>query len=154
MRIRGYREGDVDAMTRLDDLCFDEFFRFDRPTMKEFAEARGAIVLLAEDDAAEDLAGFVILHLEGQKASRRGYLVTIDVAPAAHGRGIGTELLRHAEDAAHAAGALRVDLHVAVGNAAAIRFYEGMKYQRAGRARKFYSRAGLDALVYTKTLLR
>ena len=61
--LRDYRTTDLDVISRLDELCFAEEFRFDRESMREFAEERGAITLIAED-AAKELAGFVITHVE------------------------------------------------------------------------------------------
>jgi ribosomal protein S18 acetylase RimI-like enzyme len=141
-------------MVRLDVLCFAEPFRFDVAMMRDFAEADDSIVVLVEDNTGADLIGFVILHLEKAATVLLGYIVTIDVAESCRRLGIGAALLRRAEKAAQAAGASHVDLHVAVDNAGAIRFYEGQHYKRVGLEKCFYRQAGLDALVYTKLLPR
>lgn len=151
--MRGYRVGDVEPMVRLDAVCFREVFRFDRRSMRQFAEARGAIVIVAEDslkDAA--MAGFVIVHLEGAARERYGYVVTLDVAPELRGSGIGGALLGEAERQVHAAGVSRMGLHVAVDNDTAIRFYEGLGYACVGVAKRFYHEAGVDGLIYLKEL--
>ena len=46
--LRDYRETDLEAIYRLDEDCFAAAFRFDRKSMREFAEARNAICLIAE----------------------------------------------------------------------------------------------------------
>ena len=150
-RLRGYRAGDVDAMVRLDEVCFSAAFRFDRRSMRRFAEARGAMVVVAEtlDDR---MGGFVIVQLEGAGAERYGYVVTIDVAPELRRVGLGGVLLGEAEQKVKAAGAGRMGLHVAVDNEAAIRFYERLGYACVGVAKRFYSEAGVDGLVYLKEL--
>jgi ribosomal protein S18 acetylase RimI-like enzyme len=148
--LRGYRAGDVDPMVRLDEVCFREAFRFDRITMRRFAGARGAVVVIAEDDV--QMAGFVIVHLEGAAAERYGYVVTIDVAPELRGVGLGKVLLREAERQVHAADVGRMGLHVAVDNDPAIRFYERLGYACVGVAKRFYREAGLDGLIYLKEL--
>jgi len=61
-------------MFRLDEVCFEEPFRFTHSAMQRFAESRKARAVIAESDAA--LAGFAILHVEGTV----GYIVTLDVA--------------------------------------------------------------------------
>lgn len=152
MRFRGYRRGDVEAMVSLDLLCFAEPFRFDSIMMLDFAEADDSIVVLVENNRRTELIGFIILHMEGSATTSSGYVVTIDVAKASRRLGVGAALLCRAEKAAHAAGASRVDLHVAVDNASAIRFYEGQHYERIGLAPHFYRQAGLDALVFSKSI--
>lgn len=149
MHFRSYRAGDIEAMVGLDILCFAESFRFDHVMMREFAEAANSVVFIAESKEAR-LCGFIILHMEGLAAARFGYVVTIDVAQRSRFAGVGAALLHRAENAAFAAGASRVDLHVAVNNASAIRFYEGQHYERIGFAEQFYVQAGLDGFVYSK----
>jgi GNAT superfamily N-acetyltransferase len=121
MDLRAYRSGDVEAMFRLDEVCFPEPYRFDRITMREFAEARSAIVAIVEDKAKREMAGFLILHIEKARLERRevepcGYIVTIDVAPALRRTGIATEMMSYVERKARAAGVNSVALHVAIDN--------------------------------------
>jgi [ribosomal protein S18]-alanine N-acetyltransferase len=152
--LREYRSGDLERMVRLDEVCFSDAFQFDRRTMRQFAEARGAIVVIAEDAlvSAGLMAGFIIVHLEGSARERYGYIVSIDVVPELRRAGLGGVLLGEAERQVRAAGVRRVGLHVAVDNAGAIRFYEGLGYARVGVAKGFYPEAGLDALIYLKEL--
>jgi [ribosomal protein S18]-alanine N-acetyltransferase len=143
-------------MVRLDEVCFSSAFRFDRRTMRQFAQMPGAVVLIAEDclhdRGASPMAGFIIVHLEGAGRERYGYVVTIDVAPEFRRAGVGKQLLEQAEQQVRAAGVSRVGLHVAVDNAGAIRFYERQGYACVGVARRFYREAGLDGLIYLKDL--
>ena len=61
--LRDYRPDDLEAIFRLDEACFAEEFRFDRESMREFAEARDAITVVAERVCGE-IVGFVIVHVE------------------------------------------------------------------------------------------
>jgi [ribosomal protein S18]-alanine N-acetyltransferase len=147
-------------MVRLDAVCFREAFRFDRRSMRRFAEARGALVVVAEDTLVPDdtgkdrtIAGFVIVQLEGATDQRYGYVVTLDVAPELRGMGLGGQLLTRAEQQVRAAGVRRMGLHVAVDNDAAIRFYERLGYACVGVAKRFYREAELDGLIYIKELV-
>jgi [ribosomal protein S18]-alanine N-acetyltransferase len=149
--LRDYRASDLEAMFRLDVACFAPEFRFDRASMRAFAEERGALALVAETVAGE-LAGFVIVHVERGAAGRRGYLVTLDVAEEWRRKGLAGRLMREAEARTVAAGARWMELHVFTGNEAAIRFYERLGYERVGMRRRFYGADGLDALVYRKEL--
>jgi ribosomal-protein-alanine N-acetyltransferase len=138
-------------MFRLDVACFAPEFRFDRASMRAFAEERGALALVAETVAGE-LVGFVIVHVERGAMGPRGYLVTLDVAEQWRRKGIAERLMREAEARTIAAGARWMELHVFTGNEAAIRFYERLGYERVAMRRRFYGADGLDALVYRKEL--
>jgi len=147
-------------MVRLDEACFSATFRFDRSSMRRFAQAQGAVVVVAEralgalqDGSAWAMSGFVIVHVEGSGAERYGYVVTIDVAPELRRAGLGEQLLRRAEEQVGAAGVGRMGLHVAVDNDAAIRFYESLGYVCVGVAKRFYSTARTDASIYLKELV-
>ena len=144
--LREYDASDLDAMCTLDDVCFAPPFRFSRRAMRAFAEARAASVVVAE--AAGKLAGFCIAHIEEQT----GYVVTLDVAPEWQRKGVARRLMEEVEARVRAGGGRGMELHVFTGNAAAIRFYEGMGYGRVGIVEHFYGR-GLDALVYGKSFV-
>ncbi len=149
--IRNYRATDLDAMFRLDGTCFTEEFRFDRESMREFAEERNAVVHVAEKVGGE-IVGFVIAHVERVAFEWRAYVVTLDVAPDHRQRGLAMRLMREAEACALAAGVRWMQLHVFTGNRAAIRFYERIGYERIRVSLGYYGAAGLDAIVYGKEL--
>jgi ribosomal-protein-alanine N-acetyltransferase len=141
--LREYRPGDWEAMYALDVTCFAPEFRFSRRVMRGFAEAPGAITVLAE--SAGELVGFCVVQMEGQV----GYVVTLDVAESWRRRGLARRMMEDVERKVRAAGGTGMALHVFTGNAGAMQFYEGMGYGRAGRVEGFYGR-GLDALLYRK----
>ena len=149
--LRDYRAADLEAMFRLDEACFAEEFRFNRESMREFAEEQNAIVRVAEKVGGE-MVGFVIVHLERVVTGRLAYVVTLDVAAACRQQGLGRRLMREAEACAAAVGGRWMQLHVFTGNAGAIRFYERLGYERIRVQRRFYGEAGLDAFVYGKEL--
>jgi ribosomal-protein-alanine N-acetyltransferase len=148
---RDYRASDLEAMFQLDEACFEEAFRFDRESIRDFAEERNAVVRIAENSCGE-IAGFVIVHVERVKARWRAYVVTLDVAPGYRQRGLATWLMNDVEASLMAAGVQRMMLHVFTGNANAIRFYERMGYERIRTQHEFYGEDGLDAFVYGKEL--
>jgi len=145
-QFRGYQDGDLEAMFRLDEVCFAEPFRFSHRTMRRFAEAKRARVVLAE--VAGELAGFCIVHVERGGV---GYVVTLDVAPLWRRHGLARMLMERGEAAAGEAGCGVMVLHVFPGNEGAVRFYERVGYELVGRDRGFYG-DGVDALVYRKRL--
>ncbi len=149
--LRDYRDTDLEAIYSLDEDCFVVAFRFDRESMREFAEARNAICLIAERGGG-GLAGFVIVHLDAMAAGLRGYVVTLDVAEGVRREGVASKLMVEAERRARVVGALQMELHVFTGNEGAIRLYERMGYSRLAVRRRFYRTSGLDAFLYHKEL--
>ena len=150
VELRQYRAGDLQTIVQLDELCFSEEFRFDRQSMREFAEARDAITLIAEDEGG-GLAGFAIVHLQEVATKSYGYVVTLDVSPENRRCGVGDRLMNEMEARARVAGAAWMGLHVFAKNDGAIRFYERRGYRRVGVKIDFYGR-NLDAWVYRKDL--
>jgi ribosomal-protein-alanine N-acetyltransferase len=150
VELRRFRVDDLEAIFRLDELCFSEQFRFDRESMLKFAEARGAITLIAENVSGV-LSGFAITHVEKMATGKRAYVVTLDVAFGDRRTGVAGRLMEETERLAALAGAVWIELHVFVENEGAIRFYEGRGYRRLGTRAGFYGR-GFDAWVYRKDL--
>jgi ribosomal-protein-alanine N-acetyltransferase len=148
---RDYRATDLEAMFQLDEACFEEEFRFDRESMREFAEEQNAIVRVGQRISGE-IVGFVIVHVERVATEWRAYVVTLDVTPECRQMGLARRLMREVEASAMAAGVQWMQLHVFTGNTGAIRFYERMGYKRIRTQKDFYGEAGLDAFVYGKEL--
>jgi len=149
--LRDYRATDLEAMFQLDEACFAEEFRFDRESMREFAEERNAVVRVAQKGCGE-IVGFVIVHVEHSASGWRAYVVTLDVAAECRQNGLARRLMREVEACATVTGVRWIQLHVFTGNAGAIRFYERLGYKRISLRLSFYGEAGLDAYVYGKEL--
>jgi ribosomal-protein-alanine N-acetyltransferase len=149
-RFRQYRDDDLEAIFRLDEVCFAKEFRFDCRSMSAFAGDPDAVTLIAED--GDEVIGFVIAHVKRVASEYRAYVVTLDIAPAWRRKGIARELMGEAEARALSRGARWIQLHVFTGNTAAIRFYERLGYERIRVVRGYYGAAGLDAIVYGKDL--
>jgi ribosomal-protein-alanine N-acetyltransferase len=140
-------------MRELDEECFEAPFRFSRSAMRAFAEAPGAVALLAEtagdgtegDGAAARLVGFCVVQVEEQT----GYVVTLDVAASWRRRGVARLMMEEIEARVSALSGRGMELHTFIGNDEAIRFYERMGYGRVGTVPGFYGR-GVDALLYRK----
>ena len=133
-------------MFRLDEVCFEEPFRFSLAVMRRFAEARRARVVVAESDGV--LVGFCVVHVE---AAKIGYVVTLDVAPEWRRKGLAGVLMGAVEDQVRAAGCEVMVLHVFTGNEAAIRFYESCGYRRITVCADFYG-SGLNGMLYLKRI--
>jgi ribosomal-protein-alanine N-acetyltransferase len=152
MRLRAGVASDIEAMYRLDVLCFEPPFRFSRGAMRRFAQASGAFTLVAEVDSS-GIAGFAIVQVSGAGEVGEGYIVTLDVAPEMRRQGIAGLLLGAAERKAAELGALKMTLHVWTENAPAVRFYERSGYERTVLHPDFYA-PGRSAYGYSKALAR
>ena len=149
MNLRPYNATDLEALVALDEQCFEPLFRFSHASMRSFAEARNACVVLAEVDAA--LVGFCILHVELSRRRTVGYLVTLDVAAAHSRNGIATSLLRAVEALAIADGCTSIQLHVHAGNTAARAFYQRLGFVTVDEVPDFYA-PSIDAVAMRRVL--
>ena len=150
MRLREYTESDLETIFALDEVCFEPPFRFSARAMKQFAEARNALTVVAENETGE-IAGFCIAHVERAGKGLRAYVVTLDVAPHYRRHGLAGQMLERIEQQAIEAGCDSIELHVSADNEGAIAFYECEGYERSQLVKSFYG-FGRHAFVYQKTL--
>ena len=151
MRLREYSSRDLGTIFALDEVCFEVPFRFSARVMQQFAEARNALTVVAEDETRGEIAGFCIAHVERAGKGLRAYVVTLDVAPQYRRHGLARQMMQHIERQATEAGCASVELHVSVENAGAIAFYEAKGYERSHIVKSFYG-LGRHAYVYRKAL--
>jgi ribosomal-protein-alanine N-acetyltransferase len=109
------------------------------------------LVAEAEDGQVPDngILGFIV----AETRRKTGHIMTIDVVAEARRAGVGSGLLRAAEDQLLRSGAVGVALETPVDNAAAIRFYKQKGYFVEKTVAGYYSNQ-MDALVMTKELAR
>ncbi len=84
-------------------------------------------------------------------AAGEAEILTLAVAPAARGQGLGAMLLGGAMQGAVLRGAGEMFLEVAAGNAAALALYRSAGFAEVGRRRRYYA-DGSDALVLRRVL--
>jgi ribosomal protein S18 acetylase RimI-like enzyme len=105
-------------------------------TVAALLEREAAIALVAHDrEDGGERRGFAIVHVRPLGRSfgpwrdpATAALEAIAVRPDVHGRGVGSLLLREAEEAAHAAGAVGMTLTTAQTNAPARRLFAAHRY--------------------------
>ena len=103
---------------------------------------------------------YVVVHREGELAAYAGLdhggqvadLMTITVAPAHRGTGLGSGLLDELEARAAAAGAEALMLEVRADNAPARALYDRRGYDVLSVRRGYYQPGNVDALVMRKML--
>src|SRR3989304_6185828 len=103
--IREYRPSDFPDLCALDQLCFAEGIAYTPEEIALGLTQPGAFALVAE--AQNQVVAFVLAY---QKKPRLGHIVTIDVHPDFHRRGIGNQLMALAEHRLKQRGATRVVL--------------------------------------------
>jgi len=146
---RRYAPQDFDQLYALEELCFEPPERFSRRYMRNLVSRANVATWIAEEDGR--LTGFAIVEWREGKHGVTAYIQTIEVAPEARGRGVGSELLSRIEGSARGAGAYLIWLHVEATNAGAIRLYEAHGYACEGRKENYYPQ-GRAALIYGKRL--
>jgi [ribosomal protein S18]-alanine N-acetyltransferase len=168
--IRDFQPPDFDALWRIDQTCFPAGISYSRTELKVYMQRRGSFTLVAVGVAGEAggpdlgtggksssksvfpdaaIAGFLVAEAGSRS---RGHVITIDVIAAARRFGVGSLLLRAAEDRLHTAGSTLVELETAVDNLSALSFYKRHGYSVMKTFPRYYSN-GVDALVLEKNLI-
>ena len=152
--VRDYRPEDFESLWRLDQECFPPEISYSRMELKVYMRRRGSFTLVAADgsDNAEHndnnkIVGFIVAH-----TGSTGHIITIDVVAADRRSGVGSQLLRAAEDRLRAMGSSAVGLETAVDNVSALSFYKRHGYSVVKTWPRYYSN-GVDALVLVKNLI-
>ncbi len=104
---------------------------------------------MVEEDGAP--LGFIGAY--HHRTHRLGHIYTVNVHPAARGRGLGRILMASCESSLRSLGMTRVALEVNVENEDAIRLYERTGYTRIELLKDYYSTYRInDAWLYAKPL--
>ena len=168
--IRDFQPSDFDTLWRIDQQCFPPGISYSRTELKLYIRRRGSFTLLAVDATPSEtadpdsgktktdsppitsanipVAGFIV----GEADHANGHIITIDVIAAARRSGVGSLLLRAAEDRLRAAHCRSIELETAVDNVSALSFYKRHGYSVIKTFPRYYSN-GVDALVLQKDLV-
>jgi [ribosomal protein S18]-alanine N-acetyltransferase len=144
--IRDFTPEDFETLWRVDQECFPPGISYSREELKVYIRRRGAFTLVAENSADTSIVGFIVAH-DGST----GHIITIDVVASVRRLGVGSLLLRAAEDRLRKAGSRAVGLETAVDNISALSFYKRHGYSVVRTWPRYYS-TGVDALVLKKEL--
>jgi [ribosomal protein S18]-alanine N-acetyltransferase len=144
--LREYSPRDLERLCVLDRRCFPAKIAYPPQTMREAIEESGAFSIIAEDESG----GIVAFVVAGRTSPRVGHIATIDVAPEARRRGLGTLLMQAAETRLTDLGVRKIRLETATSNLAR-RLFEKLGYKRAGKIERYYQ-DGSDAWVMEKTV--
>jgi ribosomal-protein-alanine N-acetyltransferase len=144
--IRDFMPEDFETLWQIDQQCFPPGISYSRQELKAYMRRRDSFTLVAagRDDAT--VGGFIVAY-----GGPIAHIITIDVVAGARRSGVGSLLLRAAEDRLRAAGSKAVGLETAVDNVAALSFYKRHGYSVVRTWPRYYSN-GVDALVMKKEL--
>jgi ribosomal protein S18 acetylase RimI-like enzyme len=119
LRVRAARDGDLDALWRIEQDAFEPHRRASRESLKRSLESPHQRVWVAE--AGRDVVAFLIVWFR----SRTWRVYDVAVKPGMQGLGYGRALMAVAERTARATGAERVVLEA---DAERTSYYERMGY--------------------------
>jgi ribosomal-protein-alanine N-acetyltransferase len=145
--LRDARAGDLKTLWQIDQECFADGIAYSEQELKFFMTRRGSFTLIGVDDENQQIRGFIVGH-----AGAVGHIITIDVVASARRSGLGSQLLRAAEERVRAAGKRTMTLESAVDNRGALSFYKRHGYEIAGTIPGYYS-DGADAFFLRKPLV-
>jgi RimJ/RimL family protein N-acetyltransferase len=115
----------------------------ERRYLKALRRYPNAAVFVAEQNSGA-LIGRLSLARDAHPASAHVADLGLMVAKEARRRGVGRALLEAGVEWAHSSGIRKLELHVFPWNEPAIRLYERFGFQREGRRKGHYQRAGAD----------
>ena len=144
--IRDFEPEDFEILWHIDQECFPPRIAYSRRELGTYMRRRESFTLVAANGDEGGIAGFIVAC-----GGRSGHIITIDVIAGARRAGLGSLLLRAAEERLYAAGAETVGLETAVDNTAALSFYKRHGYHVINTSPRYYAN-GVDALVLMKEL--
>ena len=155
-QVRDYEPADFEALWLLDQACFAPGIAYSRRELMTYIGRRSSFTLVAQltgpggriSHSRNGVGGFITA--DAGRAGR-GHIITIDVAEAARRGGVGSLLLRSAEERLRQADCHEVRLETAVDNVGALAFYKRLGYFLTNTVPHYYAN-GLDAFVLKKEL--
>jgi len=137
--VRAYQASDLDALHRLDQICFPAGVAYSRAEISGYLRRPGSKAWIAEAAAGSgrELAGFVIASCDRR---RQGHIITLDVAPAWRRRAVGSLLMETAEDWVRRQDGREIFLETAEDNLVAQAFYLQRGYIRLQRIEDYYGK--------------
>lgn len=156
--LRPYRPGDFERLFEIDRACYPPGIAYSRRMLRAFLEWPGAECLVAEVEstdvaaaptAAPAIAAFIITESD----ALRGHILTIDVLDEHRRRGLGSALLRRAEQSLFSRGVRTIELETATDNKTAVAFWQKHGYRTRGLLKRYYLGRD-DAFAMTKKLTK
>ena len=123
VRLRRADVRDIPTLLSLEELCFEQFWRYDASSFADIMDSHPYFAIAELDD---QIVGYQFNALDGEY----GYLVRIAVHPDLNGRGIGARLMAEAIQFFKNSHSIRIMLNTQENNAHAHRLYEWFGFVR------------------------
>lgn len=133
MTLRRAELADLEAIHRIDHLCFSAPLAYDMETFLFHLLDRSSETWVA--DGADGVMGFAIFQMEPRGLA---HFITLDVPPEHQGKRIGSMLMDHVHGRARERGAPVMVLQVSVANQIALDFYGRRGYVKTRLIKKYY----------------
>ncbi|MFQ5883463.1 MAG: ribosomal protein S18-alanine N-acetyltransferase [Thermoplasmata archaeon] len=130
--IRKATSEDMSILLEMEKRCFADRAAYTREQIEWFLNSAHAVTFLSFRE--NGAVGSVMLSMR----SRRGKVVSIGVMPEWRERGIGKELMHHAEKWFNNIGVKEVELEVNVSNQEAANMYSSLGYRTVRILKKYY----------------
>ncbi len=149
--LRDFHNSDFETLWRIDQQCFAPGISYSQPELAAYVRLLNSFTLVAETSNSDQLriVGFLVATANRR---RQGHIITIDVLPEGRRFGVGSTLIKAAEDRLRSRQCTRVTLETAVNNTGALAFYKKHLYFVVKTIPRYYP-DGLDAFVLEKDLL-
>ncbi len=157
--IRNYRIEDFPTLLAIDHACFAPGIAYSAFELKTYTLRRGSFTFVAESSdrrpsrTGEAIGDALILgFIVGERSRGTGHIITVDVREEARRQGVGSVLLKSAEDELRFRKCDVVRLETAVDNISALSFYKRHGFHVVKTIPRYYSN-GVNALLLEKNLL-
>jgi [ribosomal protein S18]-alanine N-acetyltransferase len=133
LRIRSFQAKDLEALCRIDQVCFSADIAFCREEFIDLLNHPACIAWVAEGPAG--ILGFVLARVENPSCA---HVLTLDVVPEVRKQKIGTLLMNALHEDFRRRGIRASILEVSVRNDPARLLYEKLQYQYYETLRGYY----------------
>ena len=148
--IREYSPDDFEQLWLLDQLCFTEGIAYSKRELQYFLGRKDSFKIVARRDSdLQAIAGFLIAELNKVGTA---HIITIDVHPDTRRSGLGTQLMKIAEQSLQSQKCKAIILEVAVDNIPAITFYKRHGFTVLKALPRYYKNS-IDGLLLGKRLV-
>ena len=140
LRIRQAKEADLHELIRVENICFDRYYRAHRFDLPQFARyIRLSTIFVATDETS--LKGYI----SGIIRPPIAHIDSIAVMPEVRQEGIGRRLMQKFIREAKQRGCKRITLEIAVANEVGRAFFEKLGFHEYRRVHSYYG-PKVDAL--------
>ena len=128
----------LDMLHEIETKCFERE-AFTKPQIAYLLTDSNSVTLISK--VKDEIVGFVIGRICMDDKPATGHILTLDVSPEHHRKGIGQRLLQEIEKILRNRGVKMCCLEVREDNIAALSLYEKFGYKRVGRLENYYDNA-------------